>query len=233
MMPDFVREHLCILDLDAEIRPCPRTTFKLHGAVEASSRFRGEAKERGGKAMFPFLIDENTGKDMYQSDAIVDYLWATYGTKKQVPFMVKVADSRLWRMPSLFLVSLLRSVPHMGLMASPSRRPEQPLELWGFEPSPPCKLVRETLCELELPYVQRNCAKGSIKRPEFREKYGHTLSSFRQITNQIKVPLLIDPNTKTELFESADIVSYLRRTYQVGESTDADLSAYSTAKKAY
>ena len=45
------REALSILDLEAEIRPCPKR----------GRRFRDELVERGGKAQFPYLVDPNTG----------------------------------------------------------------------------------------------------------------------------------------------------------------------------
>ena len=45
-----VREALSILDLEAEIRPCPKR----------GERFRRELIERGGKALFPYLVDPNT-----------------------------------------------------------------------------------------------------------------------------------------------------------------------------
>ena len=65
------------------------------------------------------------------------------------------------------------------------------------------RLVREVLCELELPYVLHNVAKGSPRREAFVMRSG-----------KMMVPYLADPNTGRELFESADIVSYLRETYQ-------------------
>eukprot|EP01134_Creolimax_fragrantissima_P003845 CFRG3845T1 len=228
-----VREHLCILDLDAIIKPCPRSTLKLHGYASESSRFRGEVVSKGGKAMFPYLIDENTGVAMYQSDAIVDYLWETYGKKKEKTLRIQIADAKIWRMPSLFLVSILRCLPRMGIMSTPSKRPEQLLELWSYEASPPCKLVRETLCTLEIPYLLRNSAGNSVKRPEFLEKYGHLVSGPRKAFNLIKVPLLIDPNTDTQLFESAEIVSYLNKTYKTGEMDPVDMGDYARAKKVY
>ncbi len=33
----------------------------------------------GGPEQFPFLVDENTGRELYESDAIVRYLYETYG----------------------------------------------------------------------------------------------------------------------------------------------------------
>ena len=85
------------------------------------------------------------------------------------------------------------------------------------------RLVRERLCQLELPYRLINLGKQqwadmgpaamrikpgkykplpNSKRDEFLKKYG-----------KVQVPFLIDPNTGVEMFESADIVSYLDHTY--------------------
>ena len=87
-------------------------------------------------------------------------------------------------------------------LALSSKAPAQPLELWSFEASPYCRIAREALCELELPYLLVNVGKGSEERPAFRERSGRMM-----------VPWLADPNTGRELFESADIVRYLRETY--------------------
>ena len=63
-----VREGLTAYDLDALVYPCPR-----------GSRYRDVVVARGGKAMFPFLVDPNTGKEMYESSEILRYLADTYG----------------------------------------------------------------------------------------------------------------------------------------------------------
>ena len=65
--------------------------------------------------------------------------------------------------------------------------------------------MRETLCELELPYVLHNVARGSPKREGFVARSG-----------KMMVPYLVDANTGTEMFESADIVAYLEQTYAFG-----------------
>ncbi len=67
-----VREALSILDLDAVVYPCPK----------GGTRYREELVERGGKAQFPYLVDPNTGKEMYESSEIVRYLFETYGDGK-------------------------------------------------------------------------------------------------------------------------------------------------------
>ncbi|KAK3024775.1 hypothetical protein RJ639_044936 [Escallonia herrerae] len=70
------------------------------------------------------------------------------------------------------------------------------------KPSPFCKVVREVLVELELPHILHSCARGSPKRHILYQKAGH-----------FQVPYLEDPNTGIEMFESAEIVEYLRATY--------------------
>jgi glutathione S-transferase len=183
-----VREALSCLDLDAMVHPCPK----------GGPRFRPEVVRRGGKAQFPYLVDPNGGRAMYESDAIVEYLFATYGS---------AAPPRLLRLGILTdigsgLASAFR--PVTGARYRVARQPERPLELWSFEASPFCRLVRETLCELELPYLLHNVAKGSAKRDAFMARSG-----------KMMVPYLVDPNTGTEMFESADIVRYLEATYAV------------------
>ncbi len=42
-----------------------------------------ELIQRGGKRMVPYLIDSETGKEMYESDDIVSYLRETYGTVEE------------------------------------------------------------------------------------------------------------------------------------------------------
>lgn len=181
-----VREALTMLDLEAMIYPCPR----------GGKRFRSVLKKKGGKMQVPFLVDPNRKIQMYESDDIVTYLYRTYGDG-EVPFFFRlgVANSA-----SAAIASLARAFA--GLNAVPSRAPERPLELWSFEASPYCRLVREALCSLELPYLLHNVGKGSPRRVSFTKRSG-----------KMMVPYLADPNTGKEMFESADIVAYLYRTY--------------------
>ncbi|CAE7161831.1 unnamed protein product, partial [Symbiodinium pilosum] len=72
--------------------------------------------------------------------------------------------------------------------------------LWGCEGSPFVRLVREALCCLELPYVLRNVPHGEVKnRTEFREKYGHLLSTARNAVGAVQMPFLRDPNTGMDI----------------------------------
>lgn len=181
-----VREMLSMLDLDAVVYPCPR----------GGTRFRAEVAARGGKAQFPYLVDPNTGTALYESDAINRYLAATYGDGS-VPLALRLG-------PLSSFGSALASVPRpgRGRAVRPSHLPAKTLELYSFEASPYCRLVREVLCELKLPYHLRNVAKGSPRRAAFVARSG-----------KMQVPYLVDPNTGREMFESADIVAYLREQY--------------------
>jgi glutathione S-transferase len=181
-----VREALSALDLQAVIYPCPKN----------GPRYRPEAIRRGGKAQFPFLVDPNTGKELYESDDIVTYLFDQYGNGA-VPMQLRLG-------PVTDLSSMVASAwrPAAGARYVPAKPPEKPLELYSFEASPFSRIVRERLCALEIPYVLHNVAKGSPSRPAFVKRSG-----------KMMVPYLVDPNTGTEMFESADIVTYLDRTY--------------------
>jgi glutathione S-transferase len=186
-----VREAMSEFELDAMVYPCPR----------GGTRFRPKVVAMGGSARFPYLVDPNPvdgARSMYESADIVSYLRDTYGGPSAPtwlgPFAVATAG----------LAAGLRA--GHGRAAVPSRQPTKPLELWSFEASPYCRLVRETLCELELPYVLHNVAKGSPRRKAFVARSG-----------KMRVPYLVDPNAEgpaaAGMFESADIVRYLVEAY--------------------
>ena len=181
-----VREALSVLDLDAMIYPCPK----------GGPRFRQEVQRRGGKQQFPYLVDPNTGTETYESDDIVRYLFERYGAG-QPPLPLALG-------PITDATAFLASAARIGSGASyrQAKAPQRPLELWSFEASPFCRLAREALCELEIPYRLHNVAKGSAAREAFVARSG-----------KMMVPYLVDPNADVAMFESADIVAYLNRTY--------------------
>jgi glutathione S-transferase len=153
-------------------------------------------EREGGKMQFPYLKDPNTGTALYESDAISRYLFSRYG-KGSVPFLYRGTAAAL---PGGLAGLLLRG--GTGHRYMPSRKPEKMLELYSFEASPYCRIVREVLGSLEIPYILHNVAKGSPRRSAFAERSGRMM-----------VPWLVDPNTDTTLFESADIKAYLLETY--------------------
>ena len=222
-----VRETLCVLDLDVIIYPCPRETFKSYGFIK-DSRYRKEAKKLSGKAQFPLLIDENPSQNVIilESDKIIDYLWTTYGDKATLIPSYWFGTTQI-SFIFLLISSILRSFPENGLIRIPSKKPKKLLELYSFEPSPFCKKVREILSSLEIAYISRNIPRGSLKRPQFKEKYGENIAKWRKNIGAICVPFLIDPNTGIKMFESEDIKQYLIKTYQDGEfTTNESISGY-------
>lgn len=203
----LAREALTELDLDAEIYPCPK----------GGERYRPEVVARGGKAQFPYLVDPNTGVEMYESLDIVAYLFATYG---QRPLPAK------WRVGRLqTLGSMLASAPRLSrpMAAIASEAPAYLLELYSFESSPYARVVRELLCNMELAYSLRNCGRTRPEEwllPIVRETLGVTLApsqsnraQLQESEGKVSIPYLYDPNTERGLFESAAILDYLRATY--------------------
>lgn len=215
-----VREALCVLDIDHIVYPCPRETLRSYGVCD-KSRFRGNVRNAGGILMFPYLEDPNTDVKMYQSDQIVEYLWREYGQAATPPLSYRLANWGPYRTLSLMLSSILRPMMDMGVLRTPSIRPQKMLELWGFESSPFVKRVREVLSSLELPYKMHVMPIGSAeKRRVVKAAHSFRLSWLRKRMGYCKFPLFFDPNTGVTMVESQAIVKYLKCTYKVGEGPD-------------
>lgn len=203
----LVREVLTELDLDAMVYPCPKD----------GQRYRPKAIELGGKAQFPFLVDPNTGIQLYESSDIIRYLFENYG-KRSVP--------AFWQARSLNVgTSMMASMtrPRRGVRARPSHPPEHPLELYSIESSPFVRLVRETLTELEIAYLLRSVGRtrGTDYVPPAVRRFmpfeipvrGEKREAFVARSGRMMVPYLIDSNSGKEMFESAAIRTYLLETY--------------------
>ncbi len=203
----LVREALTELDLDAEIYPCPKN----------GQRFRPIVAEQGGKTQFPYLVDPNTGVEMYESLDIIDYLFETYG-QRELP--------RKWRAGRLQTFgSMLATAPRMnqGMHANPGVEPEYLLELYSFESSPYARPVRELLCEMEIPYILRSCGRTQLQEwvvPPLRNALNLTPDSdldnrraLQEREGKVSIPYLYDPNTEQGMFESEDILHYLKESY--------------------
>jgi len=193
-----VREAALILDIPLALRPCPG----------ARAGFASELQERTGRMTVPYMVDPNTGSEMFESDDIVEYMLDTYGPSREA-----YDPKALWPLRGGFLLAtatyatLLRGLA--GSKRQPNARPDneamQPLELWGYEPSPFVRPVREKLCALCLPHTLVPTSRGSANRDRLIQKTGV----------QFQVPYLVDPNTGVELFESPDIIDYLEAVYTV------------------
>lgn len=212
-----VREAITILDLDVLFKPCPQD----------GPTFRPYAISVGGKKQFPYLEDPNTQTEMYESDDIIRYLYETYGplpkrtndgitdtlitgdyAEKKTPPTVRVN-------PKPGYATILSTALGLALRGGKGSRYNvdsntynfkngnmQPVEFWAYEGSPFCRIVKEVLNELEIPHIQRTCARGSPKRDVLLKKVGH-----------FQVPYIEDPNTGVKMFESAEIIDYLKKQY--------------------
>ena len=200
-----VREALTMLDLEVMVYPVPRN----------GKRFRRRLTEMSDSDQVPFLHDPNTGERLQGAEVIVDYLYSQFAREGEKAPMKLLALA--------IVASTLRG--SKGRNARPSEAPEQPLELYSFEASPYARLVRETLCEREVPYLLHNVGKGPGKMVEYlppvlRENrikdYLPDTENRRKLVargGHMMVPYLVDPNTGSAMYESADIQDYLLETY--------------------
>ncbi|KAI4388855.1 hypothetical protein MLD38_001147 [Melastoma candidum] len=182
-----VREALTELDLSVEVYPCPK----------GSIRHREIVKRLGGKEQFPFLVDPNSGISMYESGDIVKYLYQTYGGGMSPTAGILESTLLTGWMPTI-----LRAGRGMTFWEKAKDLPPEKLELFSLETNPYARIVREALCELELPYILQNAGEGSV-----REKLLIELSGSKQ------VPYLVDPNTGAQMGDYQQILSYLFQTY--------------------
>mmetsp|Transcript_2922 Transcript_2922/g.3083 ORF Transcript_2922/g.3083 Transcript_2922/m.3083 type:complete len:361 (+) Transcript_2922:92-1174(+) len=179
-----VREALSLLDLIAEIRPCPgRFGWSDTQAIRAK-----------GKRDVPFMVDENPSMyrpELTGADLIIKHLFNTYGPgEENIPARLKGGRGGDGK------GSLDRNARSDFLKI-------KPIELYGVEGAPYVKPVREALQSLALAHIFIPCAEGSKHRAILERKSG---SSFQ-------VPFIVDPNTGVQMFESAEIVKYLKEVY--------------------
>lgn len=203
----LVREALTELDIDVMVYPCPKN----------GKRFRPLVAAMGGKQQFPYLYDPNTDTGLYEADQIIQYLYQQYSSKgAPAPWQIKAIKT-----PGSLIASSVRG--GKGLRAKAAKENEKPLVLYSFESSPFARPVRELLTELELNYElkQMGRTQGSDwllppMRKRLAPDYTPSQRNRRELlerTGRVAVPYLIDPNTGMDLYESADIVAYLKGAY--------------------
>lgn len=197
-----VRETICVLGLKTTVMPCPRETLRCEGAHSDLSAWRPEVQARGGRLLFPYLYDHSAGVALNESEAIVEHLWRTYGDGVERPWQDVLLNGNrtLPRLASFALLaspSGCRPLPSHGLLAAPSRRPDErsPLVLYGNEPDAGSKLAREALCSLMIKYVYVPTAQC-----------------------ETPIPRLEDPTTGATLTGGEAIRDYLNSTYRRGPS---------------
>ena len=207
----IVREVLTELNLDVTIAPCPLGGNNLN-----------VLKQESGSNVVPTLFDSNTDESRSGAEDIVAYLFKQYidsePSKKPLGSFINKSSANL--------ASLIRL--NAGINAKPALSVEKPLTLYSFESSPYSRPVRELLCELELPYKLINLgkqqwsdmgpAKARFSLGPYRPIKNTKRDEFFKAHGNVQVPFLVDPNTEVELFESKDILEYLRKTYQLESS---------------
>ncbi|OAL79708.1 glutathione S-transferase [Acinetobacter sp. SFB] len=208
-----VREVMTLLNLDYEVYPCPK----------GGQKYRKIVQEKGGKKQFPFFIDENSGTHMYESQDIIHYLFKHYGRTGKTP-------KKFAHYPKIpvaaFAGTIINGARGVWVNKKITDRevPSQLLELWGFEASPFTRIVRGVLTELELPFIFHNVPKERwqdmgpavlrLKPGRYQPLHGGKRAKVVEIMGRdIQVPYLVDPNTGVKMFESADIVKYLKKQY--------------------
>ncbi|ERM99655.1 hypothetical protein AMTRI_Chr11g158130 [Amborella trichopoda] len=183
-----VREAMTELNLAVEVYPCPK----------GSLRHRQMVKTLGGKEQFPYLVDPNTGVSMYESGDIVKYLYRQYGQGRNPSF--GLLESTLF---TGWMPTILRAGRGMTIWEKAKPEPaSRMLELFSYENNLYARIVREALCEMELPYILHNVGEGSPKS-EF----------LFQVSGSKQIPFLVDPNTGAKLGDYKNILSYLFQTY--------------------
>lgn len=203
----LVREAISELNLDVLIIPCP----------QGGERHQQQLQANYSTTKLPFLIDKNSQVILNSAAEIIKYLYNRYGNTSP-PLRIQ---SNLINYTSSLAASLVRF--NAGKNKKAALEPQDPLILYSFESSPYSRLVRETLCELEIPYLLINLGKqqfgelgpatNRLHRGDYIPLPDTKRNQFFKEHGTVQVPFLKDPNTHTDMFESKAIVNYLINTY--------------------
>lgn len=225
-----VRETLSVLRLDYASLPCPRETLKKRGYCK-DARFRNELKSQGKRLQFPYLEDPNTGAQLYESGRIIEYLWKEYGAEARAPLNYRIATFLPIEIITHLLACCCRPLMSCGFMRTPSKKPDNLLELFACEASPRARRVREVLSCLELPYIVHVSGTPLPEKQASDSKDNDSFTSaFAPISHALGVRL-VDPNTKTELNKTTEIVKYLRDTYELEPAPTASWLELNTSSE--
>ena len=179
-----IREVLTYLDLSVLTYPC-------------AAGSRHSLRQR----TLPALIDGSV--TLTGSEEIIKYCFDKYGGESfDVNPLVNAASHAA--------ASALRGLrgSSVDLNLAPFAAPRKPLEFYGYEGNQFCRLVRETMYELDLPFLNIATGKGSTKRRQ----------DLFELSGATQCPYLVDPNTGTQLGDSQAIIKYLRDTYSRASS---------------
>ncbi len=111
------------------VREAPIWTWMQWSSLpQGGDRYRPLVERLGGKQQFPYLMDPNTGEALYESAAIIDYLYQQYGGRPAP----KAGNAPAHRRRSG------RFCPRgsHGIRCLDSQAPKKPLELYSSKPAP-------------------------------------------------------------------------------------------------
>ncbi len=165
----FAREAVSQSGVSVLVRPCPK----------GGKRFRPAVRELGGKAQFPYLVDDNTGARMYESEDIAAYLHKTYGGRRSLMRFLGPINHILSQLAVLARFA-------SGTFRRRSTAPEKPLEFVGAERDPRARLVKERLCEMELEYLWRPAGEGDAAPLLIDRNRNETIAGAHSILKYLK-----------------------------------------------
>ncbi|XP_073123380.1 uncharacterized protein [Henckelia pumila] len=223
-----VREAITELDLSVEIFPCPKGSMRHREMVrklggreqfpflvdpntgismyESSDIVKYLFRQYGGERSPSFGILERimraSGIFFYNRSIHLHTCMFRY-LLNYLLFIPRKSTLLTGWMPTL-----LRAGRGMTLWKNSAKEPPpEKLELFSFENNPYARIVREVLCELELPYILQSVGQGSRRAQLLLE-----------LSGSYKVPYLVDPNTGMETGEYKKIMAYLVRTYSIAST---------------
>lgn len=203
-----VRERITELDLVIEkVVPNPTTQGKndpppeLVVTIQASNGSDG-AKEKkktlAGEENIVAFLDQSFTTTAGAAATIVDD--SSVDVKEMLLDLIDITTNYL---AGWMRVGRGRHISPAVTALPTVQRPEKVLILYSYEGNQFCRLVREVLTELDLPYELRSAGKESPRRTELASISG----------GSTQCPFLVDPNTGTQMAESKDIIQYLYDTY--------------------
>ncbi|THF97664.1 hypothetical protein TEA_016549 [Camellia sinensis var. sinensis] len=145
-------------------------------------------------------VDPLKRLQLFEFGEIVKYLFQQYGKGRSLSMGLLESTLLTGWVPTLLRAGRGMTLWEKARTESPSKK----LELFSYENNPYARIVREALCELELPYILQTVGEGSRRTNLLLEASGSK-----------EVPYIIDPNTGTQIGDYKKILSYLVQTYSM------------------
>lgn len=160
--------------------------------------------------LFPSLFRPQ----LFGSQSIIKHLFDTYSEGEEaIPKKLRGASKTGGAKGAKLIANARFDNPKM-----------KPITLYGWEGAKFVTPVRQALNDLGLAHTFINCANGSVNRyvttkliPDFvyLDEFLIRKKLEAKTKGVFQVPYISDPNTGVEMFESAEIVKYLKETYTV------------------